>query len=811
MYHFVGATPTCQYEYGPNPRFVHSDTYVVGTNCIDGSTPNLAKPLGQQCGGAEYWSTGIARDQIIEKSCPVGNPIYPGTSIKAQIEVDFQGAGLNALTLSRVYRSSYFSGPYDGFSQLWMHQWQRRLVVPFDKGNGARLFVIRADGAFKQFIATGGNTWTAADGNHDALKVALDNTNLISGWTYVEAATDTIESYDSTGKLLTVRERNGWTTTLTYSDTNTPAGVTPRTGLLINVKNQFNQILSFGYDAQARITSVTTPDGKVIQYSYDSAGVLASVTWPDGNSRHYHYEDTRFTTALTGITDEAGARFASYAYDEQGRAISSEHAGGADKVQVQYLSQSQSVVTSADGSNRTYTFDLQNNVLRPTNVSAPCVECGDVAKTSTYDTSGNLSSTVDFADKEIRYTYDALGRETQRIEGYGTAGAKTTTTEWHPTYNLPLRVASPNRVDGFTYDAKGQTTSYVTYATSDQNGSLGFGAIQLGQSTGLRWEYDANGLVIAAMDTIDNIESARWTYSYDTSGNLAILTNPQGQIGRALTYDSAGRLLTAIDTSGRQIEIRYNNRGNMTLYQRGTDTVVYGYNQAGFLTTVSGPGSFRYELEYDNAHRLVAYWLPAELTTQSLTSLSENPFGQAARSAISVPPTSENASWLTSMWNTIKGWFGWLFTNAHAQASPTQLIRIPVNPRNGQSGPGMAPMPVPADVLEPGNGEKHSPDTLLTRLGAELGSAGIRMVRHVSGTVIGAARLLSCDMSGGDDDDCERQRDQDEGNCQSTVKARYGSAGAAICMRSAMTRYAECLRFGTGGIRTPLSGFETPL
>ncbi|MFX7793206.1 RHS repeat domain-containing protein, partial [Acinetobacter baumannii] len=62
--------------------------------------------------------------------------------------------------------------------------------------------------------------------------------------------------------------------------------------------------------------------------AYDINGNLTSVTYPDNKTRRYIYDNPNFPYALTGLTDENGARFTTWTYDAQGRAISSEHASG---------------------------------------------------------------------------------------------------------------------------------------------------------------------------------------------------------------------------------------------------------------------------------------------------------------------------------------------------------------------------------------------------------------------------------------------------------------------------------------------------
>jgi YD repeat-containing protein len=79
-----------------------------------------------------------------------------------------------------------------------------------------------------------------------------------------------------------------------------------------------------------------------IRYVYNEpaslgAGVPAqsqfsSVVWQDGSTRRWHHEYARWPQAVTGITDEAGVRYGSYAYDAQGRVTRSELASGAERL-----------------------------------------------------------------------------------------------------------------------------------------------------------------------------------------------------------------------------------------------------------------------------------------------------------------------------------------------------------------------------------------------------------------------------------------------------------------------------------------------
>ncbi|WP_455155342.1 hypothetical protein [Cupriavidus campinensis] len=427
--------------------------------------------------------------------------------------------------------------------------------------------------------------------------------------------------------------------------------------------------------------------------------MLSSVTYPDGTTRRYLYENLQFPWALTGITDEKGVRFATYGYDLLGRATSTEHAGGVDKFQLSFLGNGQTSVTTADGTSRTFTSELQGNVLRATGASAACPACGDIAKAVTYDAAGNVASRKDFADKETRYSYDALGRETQRIEGYGTADAKTTTIEWHPTWNLALKVAAPGRVEYFSYDTKGQIVGFAWFPTNDSSGSQGTTAEPSGVVTSAGWTYDANGLVTATVGMADDVVTGQWTYTYDDAGKLQTLTNGAGNVGRIVQYDAAGRVLEAINTDGQRIRYQYDARGNPILYEKDGVTVTFEYDAAGFLTATKGPGDYYLGYQYDAAHRVVGMLVPSETVS---------PAGTTSRISASASATSDEsaAGALEQFWSWLKIWLTSWISEARAQAAS---VLMPVTGASSHPQPPVQSTRMPADDLEEAAGQRQAP------------------------------------------------------------------------------------------------------
>ncbi|WP_431796688.1 DUF6531 domain-containing protein [Cupriavidus metallidurans] len=663
------------------------DSTNVNSRCATALPPPACPSTGQTASG----HLACIQQLIYEcASCPVGNPIFPGRGNKVQREIRYAAASAVDLSLVDTYQSDWATSPHAGLGSRWTHNWARALNFA-NSGDGVPVAIvaIREDGSpipFYKDTATG--AWTAVQNiSMDRIEAMPPGDPSGARWRYTDAANDAQEQYDDQGRLLAVRERNGWTTTLSYSTAPTTAA--PRAGLLIQVRNEFGRVLNFTYDASARVATVSGSGGPIATYSYNASSLPERVTWADGKSRQYHYESSAVPGGLTGITDEAGARFATYSYERLGRATSSEHAGGVGKVFLQFLAGNQTTVTTADGSSRTITFQSQGNVIHPTSVSAPCPECGNVAKTTAYDTSGNVSSRVDFDNKETRYTYDALGRETQRIEGYGTADAKTTTTEWHPTWNLPMRVAAPGRVDYFTYDAKGQVLAYSWYPTNDATGSQGLNAQPSGDVTSTTWTYDANGLVATAVDKLGDTVTGQWTFTYDAQSNLTSVTNMAGQTGTAVQYDAAGRLLEAVDVSGSRIKYAYDARGRMTDIDIDGIHTRYEYDTVGQLVGVVGPFDLVTRYTYDAAHRLIQ--ILDNITIPEAVNESSSLVSPFSVDGATSPSSLDSVgNRLASGWNALlrwlKDWLSAFISSAHAQTAPLpNQYTPPIQP--GQSMP----------------------------------------------------------------------------------------------------------------------------
>lgn len=393
----------------------------------------------------------------------VGNPVHPRTGNKSAIDSDYNSPSIK---FTRYYNSQ--QNKLDRHIGIqWRHSYTEKLKFGQNDTTSA-VFAERSDGGIL-FFKLENNLWVSDDDISDELLQLTDDT-----WKLV-IADDTIERYDTTGKLLSISSRDGRTQTLAY-DTN---------GRLTSVVDDVGHALSFTYDGSSRMQTMTDPAGGIFQYAYDSVGNLTSVTYPDGKVRTYHYNEPAYTSganlpnALTGITDENGIRFATYTYDAQGRAVVTEHAGGVERYVLGYSTDgSHTLVTDPLGSQYTHNFQTILGVAKSTGQSQPAGSgCSAASSHISYDANGNAISRADFNGNKTCYAYD-LNRnlEIARVEGVSSASScpgdllgytlaansseRKILTEWHVNYRLPVKITEAGRETSFVYDTYGNVTHH---------------------------------------------------------------------------------------------------------------------------------------------------------------------------------------------------------------------------------------------------------------------------------------------------------------------------------------------------------------
>lgn len=625
------STPPC----GTGPWDYKPSIYMKRTvSCPKGFTGvyDSATGTGPYC--ACPWGTSAACpvQPCFKGSVSKGNPCNVTTGYKTEEQVDYEGPGDAPLRIVRTFNSKLAYENYrysDGFMPNlpkiprrmpvgtgWMATYLQ-YVQYTDTPGFSGLIAYRADGSELPFMETGGAFVYSGDTDLRVEKV-LDGGGNQTGWRIVTGESAT-ELYDMLGRLTSITFKGGQVHTIqywVYNGFSGPSGTT----YIYNIVDSFGHELQFHWDDLGRIQWIALPDGGTLTYAYEAATYnLTSVTYPDGTTRTYQYEypgDYR-ANELTGITDEAGVRYATWTYSvTTGQVTKSEHAGSVDQYLFSYPTDTTRTVTDPTGTVRTYTVKKVQGHPR---ISASPSNCGGCSepKAQKYDFQGNIISRTDFNNQLTCYAYDtSRNLETVRVEGFAstvtacpgnlstyvpTAGTqqRKITTSWHSTYRLPTQVVEPNRTTAFTYDGAGNLrTRTITDTNATPNVSRTW-----------TYTYNSAGMVLTADGPRTDVADVT-TYAYYNCttgyqcGQLQSITNALNQVTTYNSYNAHGQPLTITDPNGVVTTLTYDARQRVTSRQVGSEVTSYSYWPTGLLKRVTlSDGSYT-EYTYDLAHRL---------------------------------------------------------------------------------------------------------------------------------------------------------------------------------------------------------------
>jgi YD repeat-containing protein len=511
-----------------------------------------------------------------------------------QVE-DHATAGQNPLAFTRYYNSMATPDTLaTAMGSNWRTIFDRYLHII----NPSAIYgvtVERPDGGVISFSSNSGVYTPDSDVDYK-LSVAG------STWT-LTGPDDTIETYTASGgvaTLQTIKRRGGYTQTMHYTS-----------GKLTSVTDSYSRSLGISYSSMGLLTGVTTPDTLALTYGYvnfSSANRLTTVSYntSPATSQTYLYENASYPFALTGITDENGARYATWAYDGSGRAISSQLAGGADLTQISYSSTSADrTVTGPLGIQETYKFTYLQGVPKVTEIDRAANGTVTAAtRIFAYDSNGYLKTATDWNGNQTAYTNNAHGQPTQIVYASGSTVAHTTTIAYDTTWvHLAKTLTTPGVTVTNNYDTPtGNLLTRVLTDTTMQ--SIPYSSN--GQTRTWTYTWSATGqLLTARLPRTDVV--AKTTFGY-TGGTLTSITDALSHVTTINTFKPGGLPLTVTDPNSVLTTLAYNPRNWLTssVLTTGAGNLTTGitYDSAGNLTKTTLPDNSALTYAYDNAHRL---------------------------------------------------------------------------------------------------------------------------------------------------------------------------------------------------------------
>ena len=644
----------------------------------------------------------LVKDRYHDKPSPlvcpvaVGNPIYPLTASKG-LKESLGRWRIGGREVTAVYDTrrqvpvndsglAFSAAAAPSFGEPWSTSLHKRLVLQTSGWRAQAIQASRGSGGWVSFVNTGSGYVADADVPDRLLAIP-------GGWRYVDSAAQSQETYDGSGKLLSVSYASGATLAYAYSDTNTAKDVAPEAGLLLSVRDGLGRSVQFRYEhpegaSAPRIKEIIDPLGNAIGVVYDGNNFLTRLDWPDHTSRQYLYERTDIPWAVTGTVDENASRLATYGYDAEGRANDTQWAGGADHYNASYsqppgweivesydpvadiiwrdhywrLAQD-IVVTLPDGSTSKLTAALVQGTPRLTSQSQPAGSgCVASMREQTYDANGNAASSIDMDGNQSCFSSDPhTNLQLVKVEGLARstacddvtkanavlpADSRKTSTAWHPDWRLATQIAEPGGVTTRVYNGQPDPTAGGAKAVCAPSAAI-----------------LPDGKPIAVL--CKQIEQA----TTDADGHLGFTATPQAGVAARTqhwTYDEHGQVLSERDSLDNHTSYSYytdtafdspdpdapghtigdlmtstNSAGEVTNYR--------SYNRSGQLLLSVGADGATTSYRYDARQRLLSTRVGDETT-----SFTYDAAGQLQR------VTAPN-----------QGWAGFEYDAAHRRTAAT--------------------------------------------------------------------------------------------------------------------------------------------
>ncbi|MFK0195891.1 RHS repeat-associated core domain-containing protein [Kitasatospora sp. NPDC090308] len=556
-------------------------------------------------------------------------------------DLDLAAVG-QRLQLTRSFNS--LSGPYGPLDHNWFTGFDRYLL-PFSNS----VVAYGASGETVSFYANADGTYQDVTGYDESLTANADGT-----WTLLHRKDGTKETYNTSGNLASITDRNGntvnvvqhedangsttgfkatdarsgrwidltstgtgtWKATDSTGRTVSYAFTGPDDAQVLTVTDTENHPTVYAYDADHRVVKATTPEGRATAFTYDGYDRVTSVTritTPGGSTgltTLYAYSSGS-GAGTTTVTDPAGHNSV-YTHDGDGQTTSVQDALHHSRSTTWDAAHNQATATDALGvgttPGNTTTFGWSGN--NPTSAKLPL---GASALLGGYAARGGAQLPATLTDpqgNQTTYSYDTSGNLTQAKDT--TTGGSATHLDY--TYNpatptcggFPGQRCSATDPGGnkttFTYDAQGNLTTITppaplgkTTITYDNAGRPA--TVTDGRGVKTTYTYDKHDRPTAVDTPATHIALA-----YDTDGNLTTRTDPTGTT--TFHHDPLGREDWRKLPSGDQATLGYDAAGNLKTSTDPSGTLTYGYDDANRLTSLTEPGGAKTTYGYDsNNHR----------------------------------------------------------------------------------------------------------------------------------------------------------------------------------------------------------------
>jgi RHS repeat-associated protein len=429
-------------------------------------------------------------------------------------------------------------------------------------------------------------------------------------------------TYDTSGRLITIADANGNTTSIKRGSNGLPTAIVSPFGQTTSLTMDSNgfmkqatdpagHIQRFVYSTNGLMTSRTDDDGNTYTYTYDSSGALIKDAAPSGGSTTLNRTSTlsggtlvqtvrgttpmgrasTFQTTRNVSWTDNGSSYAEHRVNTWPNGLQASHS---KTLQSGQISESTAL---PDGRSTTLTQepDPRWGIQVPVSTHGS-LTLGSVTMNVTHSrtasfTAGNPFSLTSQTEVETinghAYTF-AYTASNRTYTETSPVGRKLTTVLDSQERLASSEVAGLSPTN-FTYDSRGRLST-VTHGTGTTARITTF-------------TYDTDGRLATTTDPLGRKSS----FSYDADGNLIERTLPDGRIVN-YSYDANGNLTSVTPPSRMPHDFSYNSVGLLSAYTppslSGTGPLTYAYNLDQQISSVTRPDGKTITFGFDSDGRI---------------------------------------------------------------------------------------------------------------------------------------------------------------------------------------------------------------
>lgn len=548
-------------------------------------------PVVQTCGDGTH---------AVDASPCAGDPVdtLTGSFTDARIDLALPGIGV-PFRFRRSYASNETdigrlgAGWRDGYSASLVVAQNGDVTLHAEDGMQVQ-YTKQADGSFKPaYPGVRSKLVGNADGSYDLTR-----------------HDQVVYHFDSSGTLLSMKDRNGKGLTFGYSGSD-----------LTSITNASGRVITLTYSG-GLLQSIALPDGRTVSYGY-TGGLLTSVTDARGHTWTYGYDGSG---RLASLLDPLGHYPYRVTYDSGGRVVDVQDALGNHTTFGWNDVTETATVTDARGNQwkDVYSGNVLVKRIDPLGNTTAFTRDNDMnlvavrdpknnVTTMTYDGSGNMLSRT--APAPLSYSETWAYNARNDVTSYKNGRGNTTSFGYDAAGNLTSTTAPGSVLTQYGRDARGLLTSITdprsktTTFTRDADGNVTAITTPLGEQTTLG--YNAGDRLTSVVDPRGNVAGAdpadfTTSYAYDAADDLTSATDPLGH-ATSWSYDAAGNPSSRTDANGHTTSWDYNAADDLTAVTApGGAVTSYAYDAAGNLNGRTDADNHATTYVYDAANELTS-------------------------------------------------------------------------------------------------------------------------------------------------------------------------------------------------------------